>query len=275
MAGEGKGWISIYRILEDSWLWGDKPFARGQAWIDLLLQANHKDKKTFSKGELVNVKKGSFLTSDQLLADRWGWSRKKVRTFLNVLVEEQMVELKRSPKGTSLSIVKWDLYQCGGTTEEQQKNNKRTTEGTTEEQQKNTNNNVNNVNNDNNVNNSSSTAANYIEFFNNNFHLISSYEAEILNSFEKDGLEPGVIQLALEKAIENGARNMKYVKSILVSWLQKNIKTVEAVQAEQQEFKRSQIKVNASAKVSAFNDYTQRQYDYDDLERKLLGWDKE
>ncbi|MFV3013601.1 DnaD domain-containing protein [Clostridium botulinum] len=281
--GKEKGWISLYRAMEDGWLWEDKPFARGQAWIDLLLQANHKDKKTFSKGELVIVKRGSFLTSDQLLADRWGWSRKKVRTFLEVLVKEQMIELKRSPKGTSLTLVNWDLYQGLGTTEEQQKiqqrDNRRTTEGTTEEQQKNTNNNVNNVNNDNNVNNSSSTTPNYIEFFNNNFHLISSYEAEILNSFEKDGLDPGVVQLALEKAIENGARNIKYVKSILRSWLEKNIKTVEAVRAEQQQFKRQKkdknIKTVIHKKEDKFNDCEQRNYSKEqlnDLEKKLLGW---
>ena len=127
MAGEGtnKGWISIYRKIEDGWLWEDKPFARGQAWIDLLLQTNHKDKKTFSKGELIEIKRGSFLTSDQELADRWGWSRNKVRGFLEVLVEERMITLKRSPKGTSLSIENYSFYQGCGTTES-------TTESTTE-----------------------------------------------------------------------------------------------------------------------------------------------
>lgn len=293
MAGEGKGWISLYRALEDSWLWEDKPFARGQAWIDLLLQANHKDRKTFSKGELVNIKRGSFLTSDQALADRWGWSRKKVRTFLDVLVEEQMVELERSPKGTSLSIVKWDLYQRGGTTEEQpkiqQKDNRRTTEEQRRVQQRNTNNNDNNYNNINNDNNSSGSTPNYIEFFNSNFHLINSYEINILNSFVKDGLSEEVILLALKKAVENNVRTIKYVKSILQSWLENNIKTVEGVKAEEERFKRDieHKKAKGSnverkdngAKIDSFNGYQQRTYDgsdggmtFDDLEKKLLGW---
>lgn len=155
--GKDKGWISLYRAVKDGWLWEDKPFARGQAWIDLLLQANHKERKIFSKGELVNIKRGSFLTSDQELAERWGWSRKKVRGYLEVLAKEQMIVLNRSPKGTSLSIANWDLYQHQGTTEEQrrvqQKNNSGTTEDTTEGQQKNTNNNDNNYNNENNEEN--------------------------------------------------------------------------------------------------------------------------
>ncbi|BFN04341.1 DnaD domain-containing protein [Clostridium tetani] len=293
MAGEGKGWISLYRALEDSWLWEDKPFARGQAWIDLLLQANHKDRKTFSKGELVNIKRGSFLTSDQALADRWGWSRKKVRTFLDVLVEEQMVELERSPKGTSLSIVKWDLYQRGGTTEEQpkiqQKDNRRTTEEQRRVQQRNTNNNDNNYNNINNDNNSSGSTPNYIEFFNNNFHLITKYELDTLRSYEDDKLQPGLITLALQKAVDKNKRSLDYVKGILNNWLKNNIKTIEDAEAREKEFKReteekktkySNIeRKDNGAKIDSFNGYQQRTYDgsdggmtLDDLEKKLLGW---
>ena len=199
MAGEGTGWLSIYRKIENSWLWEDRPFARGQAWIDLLLQANYKDKKTFSKGELVEVKRGSFLTSDKELADRWGWSRNKVRGFLDVLVEEHMVTLERTTKGTSLTIENYSFYQNQGTTESttegttETKGNMKigvqegttegisstadsqgfchgegTTESTTEKQrkvqQKDTNNNINNINNGN-KNSSSPAAKSYIEFF--------------------------------------------------------------------------------------------------------------
>lgn len=117
----------------------------------------------------------------------------------------------------------------------------------------------------------------YVDFFNNNFHLITQFELETLNSFIEDGLDEEVILLALEKAVENGVRTIKYVKAILQSWLENGVKTIEAVKAFDEEFKRKQkTKSNAStSKTSAFNDYTQRQYDYDDLERKLLGWDKE
>ncbi|RXM53927.1 DNA replication protein DnaD [Clostridium tetani] len=138
------------------------------------------------------------------------------------------------------------------------------------------------------VNNNSSTVS-YIEFFNSNFHMISSYELEILRSYEKDGLDPGVIKLALEEAIGNNVRTIKYVKSILQNWLEKNIKTVEAVKAEKEKFKREteEKKTKYSnverkdngAKIDSFNGYQQRTYDgsdggmtFDDLEKKLLGW---
>ncbi|MDU7250874.1 MAG: DnaD domain protein [Clostridium sp.] len=238
--GKEKGWISLYRAMEDGWLWEDKPFARGQAWIDLLLQANHKDKKTFSKGELVIVKRGSFLTSDQILADRWGWSRKKVRTFLEVLVKEQMIELKRSPKGTSLTLTNWDLYQGLGTTEEQQKiqqrDNRRTTEGTTEGQQKNTNNNDNNVNNDNNDNNdnkyiNNKEEVNPMEVYQNNIYPMPGViEIEGIKSWSND-LGNELVVYAINIAAKSNVRKWNFIEKILIDWDQNGIKTLAQAKA--------------------------------------------
>ena len=36
------GWISIHRKILNNILWQDKPFSKGQAWVDLLLITNHK-----------------------------------------------------------------------------------------------------------------------------------------------------------------------------------------------------------------------------------------
>ncbi|WP_322020128.1 hypothetical protein [Clostridium butyricum] len=52
------GWQKIYRDIQDHWLWEDKPFSRGQAWIDLILLVNHEDNKTLIDGELIEVKRG-------------------------------------------------------------------------------------------------------------------------------------------------------------------------------------------------------------------------
>ncbi|MBE1304529.1 DnaD domain protein [Clostridium botulinum] len=245
--GKEKGWISLYRAMEDGWLWEDKPFARGQAWIDLLLQANHKDKKTFSKGELVTVKRGSFLTSDQLLADRWGWSRKKVRTFLEVLVKEQMIELKRSPKGTSLTLVNWDLYQGLGTTEEQQKiqqrDNRRTTEDTTEEQQKNTNN---NDNNDNNVNKyiNNKEEVNPMEVYQNNIYPMPGViEIEGIKSWSND-LGNELVVYAINIAAKSNVRKWNFIEKILIDWDKNGIKTLDQAKTYSQNRRKGGQKEN-------------------------------
>ena len=67
-----QGWVSIHRSLQSHWLWVDKPFSKGQAWIDILLLANHQDNKFLLGNELVEVKQGNFITSEVKLMDRWG-----------------------------------------------------------------------------------------------------------------------------------------------------------------------------------------------------------
>lgn len=53
------------------------------------------------------------MTSIVKLADRWGWSRNKVVRYLDMLESEQMLNTKRTPKGTLVTIVKYDDYQIG------------------------------------------------------------------------------------------------------------------------------------------------------------------
>ena len=133
-----EGWISLYRQIENNWVWkSNEPFDKRSAWISLLLKANHKDTKVVISNEVVEVKKGSFITSEVILSEEWKWGRKKVRNFLKSLEDDRMLSKNSTTKYTSITIENWDLYQ----NVEQQKNN----EGTAEEHQRNTNNNDNNI----------------------------------------------------------------------------------------------------------------------------------
>ena len=66
----------------------------------------------------------------------------------------------------------------------------------------------------------------------------------------------------------------KYIDGILTSWFKDGIKTVEDVATKNN--KPGNFKTSATNKNSneTFNNYEQRTYDYNDLEKKLLGWDK-
>lgn len=127
-----QGWVKIHRGLLDNELWSDKPFAKGQAWVDLLLMANHKDKNVLIGNRTEMVERGSFITSELKLMERWGWGRKKVKLFLNFLENEKMIERNANNKRTAITIVNYGFYQDFDVKEEQQKDSKRTTE----EQQK-------------------------------------------------------------------------------------------------------------------------------------------
>lgn len=140
-----QGWVSIHRSLQSHWLWADKPFSRGQAWIDILLLANHQDNKFLLGNELVEVEQGSFITSEVKLMERWGWSKSKVRSFLKLLESDEMLIKKSDTKKTTLTVVNYKHYQDKETTKEPPKNHQETAK----EPPKDTNNNVNNVNNEN------------------------------------------------------------------------------------------------------------------------------
>ncbi len=112
----GNGWIALHRSILDHWLWKDKPFSNGQAWIDLILLANHKDTKEFINGSLKVFKKGTVNRSIESLSSRWGWNRKKTRKFLNALEADEMVTVKVTTHGTTISLVKYSDFQTVGTT---------------------------------------------------------------------------------------------------------------------------------------------------------------
>ena len=106
-----EGGAKIYRSLSDHWLWEDKPFSKGQAWIDLLLLVNHSEKKTMIDGRLETVSVGQTITSTRKLCDRWGWSNTKVRNFLKMLEIESMIIVKSDSKKTVINIVNYSVYQ--------------------------------------------------------------------------------------------------------------------------------------------------------------------
>lgn len=134
----GQGWICLHRKIRDcEMIWDDKPFSRGQAWIDLLLMANHEEKEILFNGSYRKIERGEMLTSLTKLSDQWGWSRKKTTKFLNELKMAQMLDFKSDNKSTAITIVNYSVYQDLGTAKEPQKNRKRTAE----EHQRNTNNN--------------------------------------------------------------------------------------------------------------------------------------
>lgn len=112
-----KGWIKLHRQIQDSALWDDgKPFDRRSAWIDLLLCVNHADRKRIVAGEIIGVKQGEMFTSDQFLANRWHWSRDKVRRFLSAIEQDNMITLKRTTVGTWINVVNYSKFQGERTT---------------------------------------------------------------------------------------------------------------------------------------------------------------
>ena len=134
MVSLGKGWIKLYRQSEENPLYFSEPFDRWHAWQDLLLIVNHERKQFISKGQLITLEPGQTVTSDRILAQRWHWSREKVRRFLKLLNDTSMCTIKRTTNGTILTVINWAKFQGTQTTDETtNETTGKTTDETTDE----------------------------------------------------------------------------------------------------------------------------------------------
>ena len=217
------GWISIHRKIQDNIIWNDKPFNRGAAWIDLIMLANHENKKIIFNGSMVEIKRGEKITSLRKLSERWGWSRGKTKKFLNLLKDENMIEFKTDHQKTTYKIVNYNVYQ-------NEDLDKRATEKPLNDQQRatekplnDTNNNINNYNNVNNNNGVDQSELNLddpklaelIKLYQDcGFGLITPYSANMLRDYMNEYSYEWVKE-AIEIAEQNGIRTLAYIRGIL------------------------------------------------------------
>ena len=71
--------------------------------------------------------------------------------------------------------------------------------------------------------------------------------------------------------------DFKYIDGILTNWFNNNIKTLDDIAVKDKQFKKNYKKntYNKNNSSNGFNNFEARSYDYEALERKLLGWDSD
>ncbi len=235
------GWISIDRSIQNHWLFKEKrTFSKFEAWIYLLMEANHSKAKVPIGNQIVTVERGQRLTSILTLSDLFNWSRFKVKTFLDLLESDGMLEVKTTSKYTFITIVNYDFYQSEQGRNQHQNDIKPTSKQhqsninpTSKQHQTNTNNNDNKDNNEKNVNNEKKKTTAFDFFQDNGFGFITSYNLDDLNyyldSFENDSDE--IVTASLKIAKDRNKVTWGYAKSILNTWLNANLKSIEQVRA--------------------------------------------
>ena len=277
MVNNLSGWISIHRKIQDNWIWQEKPFSKGQAWIDLLMMVNHEDKTILLGNELIEVKRGSRITSIRQLCDKWGWSNTKVKNFLNLLEKDNMLVVKSDSKKTTITVVNYNDYQDTNdskndtrTTDKRQPNDSKTTQEHTN-------------NNDNNDNNTlcmyNENLKNVVKLLEKNIGVIPPVLIDEIDEYSNVfNLE--MFSEAIKIASNKKKRNVNYVLGILRNWKDNNILTINVLEAfrkekelerqEKEEKQKSQNKVQyPKAKKTRFHNFDQRteSYSNDDLER--------
>lgn len=134
-----QGWVKVHRQIQDNSLWNDKPFDRTHAWLDLIINANHQDQEVILGNEIINIKRGSRITSMRKLSERWGWSNTKVENFLKLLQNQNMITYFSDTKKTTINIVNYNVYQDKSDAENETKTTQERHENDTKTKRKRTN----------------------------------------------------------------------------------------------------------------------------------------
>lgn len=193
-----EGWIKIHRSIQDHWIYKEKRiFSKYEAWLDMIMMANHKANKFLLGNELIEVSRGQFITSELKLMDKWGWSKTKLRNFIKTLEKDGMISKKSDKKKTTITIVNYSDWQSQETTERPQEDHKKTTERPQED----TNKNEKNEKNEKNINNNKD--------FKSVFDYYLSLDLVKHRAYTKD------MQKAITKAVKDNKYDIEYCKTLL------------------------------------------------------------
>lgn len=101
----------MYRSLSDSEVWNLDRYSKGQAWVDLLLLANHKPNTFFIRGIEMNLEIGQLAYSQVTLSKKWKWNRRTVNKFISWLEKQQMIHSRINKVCTVITILNYSKYQ--------------------------------------------------------------------------------------------------------------------------------------------------------------------
>lgn len=98
-------------------LWDDgSPFDTRSAWVYLLFKAAWRPSDYRTGSRVDHLERGEFVASLRYLGERWGWSKDKVRRFLQLLTKARRIapqkrDSGRDSHGTVYLILNYDSYQ--------------------------------------------------------------------------------------------------------------------------------------------------------------------
>ena len=112
--------IIVPRKLFDPDVFGNEPYSKREAFLDLVQMAAYETTDVFVAGHKYVAERGQVIVSKSFLAKRWRWNIDKVRRYIQYLERNHMCnhmcDHQCNQPITSISIVSYDSYQGGATT---------------------------------------------------------------------------------------------------------------------------------------------------------------
>lgn len=124
------GWYKIKRGVLDHELFAPSgKWSRFEAWVWMIENAAFRDAEINIGGKPYTVERGSLCFSERFLADKFGWSQKSLRTFLDALEAHNAIRQGVASTGQGMkskrkqiTLCNYDKYQSDGSKTESKEN---------------------------------------------------------------------------------------------------------------------------------------------------------
>jgi len=129
MNNKNSGWVKLWREQFNHEISERKPWCDGYAWSYLYSRANFRPTIVNFRNQYIHVERGQFVTSKSKLQVLFGWSKKRVNSFLTSLEVGGMSTTRTTNRFIIITICNYGKFQS---TEDE----KGSAEGPTESQQR-------------------------------------------------------------------------------------------------------------------------------------------
>jgi DnaD/phage-associated family protein len=237
-----QGWIKLHRKVQEHWIYQeDRKFSKYEAWLDLIMMANHKRTTVLLGNELVKTQRGQVITSELKLMKKWNWGKNRLRTFLGLLESDGMIVKKSDRKKTVITICKYSVYHENEEETEPQSNHSQTTSGPKTDTIKNVKNEKNEKKNKKEVVEANVPPSLYQEFKNCFNYEPTPVQMDLLGSYiDQDGMQEELVKWVLKETGKNG-KEFAYAKAWLNNSVGKGILTLkDALKAKEEHERKKQ-----------------------------------
>jgi hypothetical protein len=111
MNNTNKGWVKLWRDQFTHEISDKKPWCDGYAWSYIYSRANFKPKIVNFRNQYIPVERGQFITSKLKLQEIFGWSQRRVNSFLTSLKVRGMCTNRVTNRFIVLTVCNYDIYQ--------------------------------------------------------------------------------------------------------------------------------------------------------------------
>lgn len=97
-----EGWIKLHRAISEHWIYRDAEYLK--IWIEMLLRARFDDQAVveLQDGQVIELGRGEFIFGRKKWSQRLGIPERRLRTFIDRLLKDDLLELKKSTNKFSI-----------------------------------------------------------------------------------------------------------------------------------------------------------------------------